>query len=140
MDRRTITAMSKRPTRKLNIVLKPIQPQLLPSRRAKTTKAIPPIAATVPAISTLPRSIIAWSFDQEGKPKRMINTLTGTTVRNRKRQDAYSTKTEEKIGPLTPAIAVHTAHLPNAVARTPSSVSRTIIAIELTPNPASAAA
>ena len=70
----------------------------------------------------------------------MINTLTGTTVRNRKRQDAYSTKTEEKIGPLTPAIAVHTAHLPNAVARTPSSVSRTIIAIELTPNPASAAA
>ena len=26
-------------------------PQLLPSRRAKTTKAIPPIAATVPAIS-----------------------------------------------------------------------------------------
>ena len=140
LDLRITAIISRKPARKLKTVLAPTHPQLLPSRRAKTTMAIPPIAPKVPEISTLSRSTTVWSFDQEGTLRRIINRLIGTTVTNKSRQDAYSTNIEEKIGPLTPAIAVHTAHLPNAVARTPSSVSRTMIAIELTPNPASAAA
>ena len=66
--------------------------------------------------------------------------LIGITDKNRTLQEVYSTKIDESIGPDTPAVAVQNAHLPIAVARRPGSVSLTIIAIELTPSPARAAA
>ena len=70
----------------------------------------------------------------------MTIALIGMTDKNRTLQEAYSTKIDESIGPDTPAVAVQNAHLPIAVARRPGSVSLTIIAIELTPSPARAAA
>ncbi len=62
------------------------------------------------------------------------------TDRNKTLHEAYSTKIDESIGPDTPAVAVQNAHLPMAVASRPGSVSLTIIAMELTPSPARAAA
>mgnify|MGYP004293916795 CR=1 FL=1 len=70
----------------------------------------------------------------------MTRALIGTTDRNRILHEAYSTKTDESIGPVTPAVAVQNAHFPMAVASWPCLVSRTMIAIELTPSPAKAAA
>ena len=70
----------------------------------------------------------------------MTRALIGITEKNRSLHEVYSTKIDESTGPETPAIAVQNAHRPIAVASKPDFVSQTMIAMELTPSPAKAAA